>query len=259
MALVPLATSRAACLYAGGDLSTRPFGGMVLVRSLVGGTLGVLAKYHFADGASISHIAAAALTPTSFAVGFRAPPDPSAPPGRPSRELSLVWVGMRDNELIVGPRPLVLEPSRAGVRARSLALVSRNLLACSYESELEQRTKVVLVRVDPETHRMAPTGRPEVIARGHAAFVEGVSLPSGPASPRTFTLLQLSKGRGVAAVCGVSAAGRAVHCREATWADSELVAASGSRLPDGRLAVAFADAAGEPFYQLLPGAGGDDA
>jgi len=201
----------------------------------------------------VARITATALSPSSLVAAYRVLPEPSAAPGQASRELSAVWMGVRGGELVVSAHSLALEPGRVGAWARDVALVSQDLFAYSYQAGPERQTKLALVRVDPETHQMAVTSGPTVIGHGDATSVRGISLPSGPASPRTFTYFQRPSENAMAEVCNVSPDGRITDCRDVMWADTETRAASGVRLPDGRLAFAFANKAGAPFYQLLSG------
>jgi len=252
--LVPLASSRVACLYsehASDSAKTQPFGGMALVQVGVGGHLKTLGKYRFSNGELVTRITATPLSPSSFVVAYRVVPGAAAPPGEPSKELSALWVGMHGTELMVDPHPVTLEPDRVNMWARSVALVSQNLIAYSYESSTEKATKLVTLRVNPKTHRLTVADGPHLISKGGTSFVHAVSLPSGSASPKTFTYLQKPGETSTAQVCRISPQGSITSCQEVPWADAELKAVSGVRLPDGRLAFAFATMNGAPQYQIL--------
>mmetsp|Transcript_89714 Transcript_89714/g.192299 ORF Transcript_89714/g.192299 Transcript_89714/m.192299 type:complete len:609 (+) Transcript_89714:117-1943(+) len=258
--LVPLAAARVALIYAeagqqGPGRARGAAGGVALVRLGVKGALGILGRYGFAQGLAVSRLSAAALTPTSFVVAYSAENALHAE-DRVSRELSAVWMGVMDGELVVDPHSIALEPERKGMGARDVALISQNLIAYSYESITDRSTKMTIIRVDPTTHRMTITGGPQVIARGGSSFVRSISLPSGPMPTRTFTYFQRPGANGMAEVCRVSPEGRISNCHDVMWADSELAIASGIRLHDGRLAFVFASPAGKLFYQLL---GSEDA
>lgn len=253
--LVPLASSRVACLYSehapGASTKGEPFGGMALVQVGMGAHLKTLGKYRFAHGELVTRITATPLSPSSFVIAYRVVPGAASPPGEPSKELSALWVGMHGAELVVDPHPVTLEPERVNMWARSLALVSQNLIAYSYESGTEKATKLAILRVDPKTHRLHVTDGPRLLSKGGTSFVHGVSLPSGSASPKTFTYFQKPGGTSTAQVCRISPQGSIASCQEVPWADAELKAVSGVRLPDGRLAFAFASMSGAPQYQIL--------
>jgi len=253
--LVPLASSRVACLYSehasGASAKAKPFGGMALVQVGVGGKLKTLGKYRFAHGELVTRITATPLSPSSFVMAYRVVPGPAAPPGEPSKELSAIWVGMHGTELMVDPHPVAIEPDRVNMWARSVALVSQNLIAYSYQSGAERQTKLVTLRVDPKTHRLKIVDGPHILSKGGTSFLHGVSLPSGSASPKTFTYFQKPGETATAQVCRISPQGNITSCQEVPWADAELKAVSGVRLPDGRLAFAFANMHGAPQYQIL--------
>ena len=224
---------------------------MALVQVGVGGHLKTLGKYRFAHGELVTRITATPLSPSSFVVAYRVVPGVAAPPGQPSKELSALWVGMHGAELMVDPHPVSIEPERVNMWARSVALVSQNLIAYSYESSTEKATKLVTLRVDPRTHRLSVADGPHLLSKGSTSFVHSVSLPSGSASPKTFTYFQKPGETSTAQVCRISPHGSIAGCEEVPWADAELKAVSGVRLPDGRLAFAFASMNGAPQYQIL--------
>lgn len=256
VALVPLAGSRAACLYservpAQDGYAEHAFGGAALLHVQAAGALEIMGKYHFVDDLPVARIQATAMTATSFVVAYRVMPTEGASSGEPSRELAMKWAEMKDDELVVDGHPLYLEPERSGMWARGLALVSANLVAYSYESGSEKKTKMVVIKVDPSTHQMSVTGGPQQLTKGDTKYVQAIDLPSGAMSPRTFTYFQRPGEKAAAEVCRVSPAGRIADCKEVLWGDVEMRSVSGKRLPDGRLAFAFADKEGKPYYQLV--------
>lgn len=254
-ALVPLASSRVACLYSehafDASAKAKPFGGMALVQVGEGGHLKTLGKYHFAHGELVTRITATPLSPSSFVVAYRVVPGVAAPPNEPSKELSALWVGMHGTELMVDPHPVTLEPERVNMWARSVALVAQNLIAYSYQSGTEKATKLVTLHVNPKTHRLTVADGPHLLSKGSTSFVHAVSLPSGAASPKTFTYFQKPGGTATAQVCRISPQGSIASCQEVPWADAELKSVSGVRLPDGRMALAFASMSGAPQCQIL--------
>eukprot|EP00421_Protoceratium_reticulatum_P009778 CAMPEP_0168357808 /NCGR_PEP_ID=MMETSP0228-20121227/784_1 /TAXON_ID=133427 /ORGANISM="Protoceratium reticulatum, Strain CCCM 535 (=CCMP 1889)" /LENGTH=594 /DNA_ID=CAMNT_0008370351 /DNA_START=127 /DNA_END=1909 /DNA_ORIENTATION=- len=245
-ALVPLAASRVVCLFAESASA-----GAAVLRVRPDGALSVEAATGFAEGLRVAQLAAAPLSPTSLVVGYRALPDPLATSRQASRELSAVWMGLQDNELVIDPHPIAIEPGLVGMLARDVAVVAENMFAYSYESGRERLTKLVIVRVDPVTHKMSVVGGPRVIGRGETTYVQGISMASGPLTPTTFTYFQHPRDNGMAEVCHVSPRGEVARCSDVMWSDSELKVVSGSRLPDGRLAFASANMDGALFYQLL--------
>jgi hypothetical protein len=254
--LVQLAESRVACLYANRKTGKQAaYGGVAFLQSLKGGTVTVLGKYRFADQA-VSHISVVAMRPTSFVVGYRDPPIPGEAPDTNSRELSLVWVGMQDGELIRDPHPIIVDPKTKDIGARDLALVSENLIAYSYQSKSQRTTKVAIIHVDPNNHRMKVVSSPKVISDGSTAFVKGISLPFMSLSPRTLTYIQIPGKPSVAESCTISIKGEITGCQELAWANTAVDTVSGVRLGDGRLVFVYADAAeGAPYYQMMASPG----
>jgi len=254
--LVALATSRVACLYTGRTMDDSGhlrhiFGGAALLHVLENGQLSVLGRYRFADGQPVEHIAATALSPTSLVVAYRVVPDGTAALGEASAELSAVWMGMHNDKLAVDPHPIQLEAKRVDMKLRDVSLVSMNLFAYSYESVGEQTVKMVVVRVDPVTHRMSVTGAPQVLGRGKVDYVQAISLPNGAMSPTTFTYFQQPNQTSMAEVCRVSPAGRIADCKDVMWGEAVFQSVSGARLADGRLAMAMVGPQGKMFFQLL--------
>mmetsp|Transcript_30217 Transcript_30217/g.87069 ORF Transcript_30217/g.87069 Transcript_30217/m.87069 type:complete len:586 (+) Transcript_30217:90-1847(+) len=253
--LVALSASRAVCLFAENALMDgvvqRSWGTAALVEVKRDGVVQVHGKYHFSQGFELSHFSAVALSPTSMVAAFRAMPLPSRPAGGMSRELSAVWMGLDGDELLIDPHPIGLEPERRRMFARSLALVSENTFSYAYESELDQATKMAVLRVDPTTHRMTIISAPKVLAQGSVRFLASLSLPSNGESPMTFTMFQRPQESCMAETCRVSPMGRVADCKDIAWADHELIDVSTGRLSDGRSAFAFATTSGEMMYQLL--------
>jgi len=250
--LVPLSGSRVACLFGGemGDSQTQAPGRAVLVRALDG--ISLLGRYHFGAKAPISEVAATKLTEDSFVVAYRQLPPSDQELGATSKELSATWMKVSaDDLLVVSGHHLALEPERAGMLHRDLALVSQNLFAYSYYSGAEKKTKMSLIQLDPSSHRMSPLGEPTVLAVGYNSFVGAVSLPSGSQVPSTFTYLQPVGKSSAAKVCGVSAAQRVSGCKDLHWAEAELQAAQAVKLQDGRLLFALVQKGGTVQSRLL--------
>mmetsp|Transcript_143430 Transcript_143430/g.357385 ORF Transcript_143430/g.357385 Transcript_143430/m.357385 type:complete len:247 (-) Transcript_143430:51-791(-) len=228
------------------------FGSAAFVEVLSGGSLHVLGTYRFSRGPLLSRLSAVALSPTSLVVAFRALPTKKAKRGQPSRELSAQWIGVADDELMIDPHPIALEPEHGQMWARDVSLVAQDTFAYTYEAG-GQAMKMAIVRVDPQTHQMSILDGPRRFATGSTAYLHSVSLPGGPAAPSTFTILQRPEESATAEVCRVSPEGRVAHCRSVAWSDQPLRAVSAGRLSDGRFALAFADTSGNLLYQLLSG------
>lgn len=257
MVFVPMASSRVVCLYAEKTADAhgnvvRAWGSAALMEVLGGGLTRHLGTYHFSEGSPLSRLTAVALSPTSMVVGYRAlPPRSSGKPEENSRELSALWIGMEEDELVVDPHPIAIESEHGAMLERDMALVAQNTFAYSYESSLAKVLKLAIVKVDPSTHRMSVVGGPSVLAEGKAEFVHSVSLPLFPGTPSAMTVFQLPKENSKLELCRVSPEGRVADCHMKVWADQELRAVSGGRLPDGRLIFAMADSKGTLLYQIL--------
>lgn len=254
-ALVALSASRVVCLFSEHTMKdgvvTRAWGTAALVEVKPAGVVQVHGKYHFSQGFELTRFSAVALTPTSMIASFRALPLPTRPSGEPSRELCAVWMGLDGDELLVDPHPIGLEPQRRGMLARDVALVSENTFSYSYESGTDRATKMVVLQVDPATHRMTILSGPKVLAKGPVRFLASLSLPSDGESPMTFTMFQRPHESCMAEACRISPMGRIADCKDIAWADNELVDVSAGRLSDGRAAFAFATISGTLLYQLL--------
>jgi len=258
MVLVALASSHVVCLYAESSIDEAgsvqgAYGSAALAEVLPGGPLKVLGSYRFSEGPRLARLSAVALSSTSLVAAFRAIPPKKATAGQASRELSALWIGLADNELIIDPHPIALEPERGQMWARDLSLVAADTFAYTYEAGSEKATKMAIIKVDPQTHKMSILDGPRRIMQGETSYLHSVSLPNGGTVPATFTILQRPKESSVAEVCRVSPAGRIADCREVPWSDQAVRAVSAGRLLDGRLAVAFADMSGNLLYQLLSG------
>eukprot|EP00927_Polykrikos_kofoidii_P049934 TRINITY_DN43906_c0_g1_i1.p1 TRINITY_DN43906_c0_g1~~TRINITY_DN43906_c0_g1_i1.p1 ORF type:complete len:694 (-),score=82.97 TRINITY_DN43906_c0_g1_i1:76-1887(-) len=256
MVALPFAGSRVVVLYSGhippsATSTAQSFGGAFFVQISQGGSMSILGKYRFARNRRVSRLAATLLTPTSMVVAYRALPAGTVVPGGKSQELSAIWMGMRDEELVLGQKALELEPGRREMWNRDLALVSENLVAYSYQSGTEKRTKVAMIRVDPMSNRLFLASGPDTLHKGDAEFVQAVSLAAGQAEPRTLTFFQRPGHTSKAAVCSVLATGQLSSCSEAAWVDNRFSCASASRLKDGRLFVAYADEKKSPWWQAL--------
>jgi len=250
-ALVPLATSRVVCLYSHPQLGKeQAFGGAIFLQVVKGGSISVIGKYRFADHL-VTQVAAVALRPNSFVVAYRDPPRPDEPTSAYSRELSAVWMSMQDNELVVDPHPIVIDPKVKDMGVRDVSLVSENLFAYSYQSKSEMKTKMAIVRVDPDTHRMTVTDTPKDLTSGETGFVKSISTPFQSLAPHTFTYLQHPRKNSVAETCRISPKGKISDCQELPWSNSKVSSVSGTRLGDGRLVFIFSDDKKDPYYQML--------
>jgi len=250
-ALVTLATYRVVCLYAHPAVGKEgAYGGAIFLQVIKGGSLAIMGKYRFADH-FVSNIAAVALRPTSFVVAYRDPPHPDEVGAKYSRELSAVWMSMQDDELVVDPHPIVIDPKEKDMGVRDVSLVSENLFAYSYQSKSLQKTKMVIVRVDPDTHKMEVEGSPKELATGDTPFVKSISTPFQSLAPHTLTYLQHPRKNSVAETCRISPTGKITDCQELPWSNTEVSTVTGTRLGDGRLVFVFADKKKEPYYQML--------
>lgn len=246
-ALVSLASSRVVCLYSHPVVGKEEaYGGAIFLQVVKGGGISVIGKYRFADHL-VTHVAAVALRPTSFVVAYR-DPNTEVPY---SRELSAVWMSMQDSELVVDPHPIVIEPELRDMGFRDVSLVSENLFSYSYQSKSDQKIKMAIVRVDPDTHRMEVTDKPRELTGGDTPFVKSVSLPFQSLAPHTLTYLQHPRKNSVAETCRISARGKIASCQEIPWSNTGVSTVTGRRLGDGRLVFVFADKSKGPYYQML--------
>jgi len=255
--LVPLSSSRVACLYPGRTTDEQGhlkhiYGGAALLHALEGGKISILGRYKFANGHMVESIAATALSPNSLVAAYRVVPASTAHKmGDVSAELSAVWMGMEDDELIIDAKPMQLESDKVDMTIRDVSLVSQNMFSYTYQSKAEQIVKMAVVRVDPATHRMSITGGPQVLGRGDMDFLHSISLPNGAASPTTFSYFQQPNHTGMAEVCRVSPEGRVADCRDVMWGDQTFQAASGTRMADGRLGMVTVGPFGKMWFQIL--------
>jgi len=251
--LVSLASSRVVCLFAHPQLGKeQAYGGAIFLQVVKGGSISVIGKYRFAEHL-VTDVAAVALRPNSFVVAFRDPPRADEPSTAFSRELSVVWMSMQDNELVVDPHPIVIEPETKEMGPRSVSLISENLFSYSYQSKSQQKTKMAIVRVDPDTHRMTVTDTPKEVASGDTKFVKSISLPFQSLAPHSLTYIQHPRGNGVAETCRISPRGKISDCQELPWANTRMSSVSAARLGDGRLVFVFGDDKKDPlpYYQML--------
>jgi hypothetical protein len=249
--LVQLAMSRVVCLYSHPKAKHMAYGGVVFMQVGTGGTLNILGKYRFADG-PVSHVAAVAMRPTSFVVAYREPPIAGESQTAYSRELSLVWLEMQDSEIVKDPHPIVIDYNQKDMGVRDISLVSENLIAYSYQSNAERKTKVAIVRVDPNNHRMKVTSNPRVIADGGTTFVKSVSTPFVSMAPHTLTYTQKPQKKSIAETCSISMEGHVTKCQTIHWANMPANSVSAGRLLDGRLVFVFSDSSkSAPYYQML--------
>jgi len=250
-ALVPLASSRVVCLYSHPKSPTEEaYGGAIFLQVVQGGSISVIGKYRFADHL-VTHVAAVALRPNSFVVAYRDPPMPDEPADSYSRELSAVWMSMQDSELIVDPHPIVIESETKDMGLRDVSLVSENLFSYSYQSNSDRKTKMAIVKVDPDTHRMKVTDTPKELTTGDTPFVKSVSLPFQSLAPHTLTYLQHPNKSSVAETCRISPRGKISDCQEIPWSNTGVDSVTSTRLGDGRLVFIFGDTKKDPYYQML--------
>lgn len=259
VALVPLATSRVVCLYAGraplgpDSPSEEAFGAAMLVQVLQQGTISILGKYHFANDLRVARLSATALSPTSLVVAYRGlpPTDEEVQPGATSKELSLAWIGMRDEELIVEQSNLKLEPEKTEMWSRDVAVISAQLFSYAYYSSTERKTKLAVIHMDPETHHFTLTNTPTIVGVGVANWVQAPAIVSGMGTPRALVTFQEPHRRVSAEVCKIGSDGKVMACSKAGWADAEVKISSSTRLKDGRIFLAYADTAGDGYYQAF--------
>jgi len=184
-------------------------------------------------------------------LAYRDPPLPDESSTAYSRELSAVWMSMQDQELVVDPHPIVIEPETKDMGLRDVSLISENLFAYSYQSNSQRKTKMAIVRVDPDTHRMKVTDTPREVSTGDTTFVKSISTPFQSLAPHSFTYLQRPRANSVAETCRISPTGKISDCQELPWSNSKVNSASGARLGDGRLVFVFSDDKKDPYYQML--------
>eukprot|EP00933_Yihiella_yeosuensis_P076234 TRINITY_DN85918_c0_g1_i1.p1 TRINITY_DN85918_c0_g1~~TRINITY_DN85918_c0_g1_i1.p1 ORF type:complete len:606 (-),score=141.75 TRINITY_DN85918_c0_g1_i1:65-1882(-) len=255
MAFVPLTNSRVVALYADHVIDKegvkQSSGSAAVVKVLADGALSMLGKYKFAPNLKVQYLSATSLSPLSFVVAYRGLPVGDAEM-RMSKELSIVWMEMsKDDLLVIDPHPLILEPDRADILERDVALISKDLIGYSYYSMGQKQTKLQLVGIE-QGHVLRAIGQPQVVGHGSTTYVKSISLASGTMMPGSFTYFQPALQNSMAEICGVVAGGQGLaNCKDLLWADRELQDVSGTRLPDGRLAFAYSDMSGGLGYRLL--------
>lgn len=272
MAVIPLSGSRVAVLFvehaaaaAGGeDMTAAPTYATALVAEVHadGSVPEIFGKHRFVSG-PVARLSVAALSPSTFAVGFRLGDGVGA---GPHGEASCIALQVRGNELVFAAQPVTLEPDRTQIWARSLVPLTETTFAYVYHSGNEQLTKQAVLQVDRETHKVSVIQQPVVVGHGFTPYIGSVTTSTIHAEqqtadqsallekegPRVFVYFSDSDtAKARARLCKVDMQGVPAGCRELMWSTHELVSVAGAPIGDGRALVAYTDARGTPFYQLI--------
>eukprot|EP00928_Gymnodinium_smaydae_P016293 TRINITY_DN16089_c0_g2_i1.p1 TRINITY_DN16089_c0_g2~~TRINITY_DN16089_c0_g2_i1.p1 ORF type:complete len:648 (+),score=131.85 TRINITY_DN16089_c0_g2_i1:60-1946(+) len=289
MALVPLAGSRVAVIYAE---HAGAAGGVPAQAGAPGASYGsallahvapstdapeILGKHRFVSGA-VARLSAAQLSRSTFVVAYRHASATDAHGNgaqatlasrgaeRRSNEASVVLAQVVGGKLFFDLHSVSLEPNQGQIWARSVAPVQENVFAYTYHSGTERLTKQAILRVDPVAHRLAIVQQPQVLAQGFSPFAGslGSALPPSLANGADAALVRNSgvrlftyyakaedPARLQARMCKATAEGLPAMCEEMPWIDFEASSVAGAPLGDGRVIFVFSDAAGQPHYQLV--------
>lgn len=251
--LLPLASSKVGCFYADSvtplkaGMPIMHFGSALIAGVSADGAINVGGRYRFHEG-PVSQLAATLLTPSTFVIAYRGSSLGVQSAGS-DEETSVVWAQVKDGEFVVDPHPLLLDQNAGNVQARDVALVSDNMFAYSYQSVSEKETKMAVVYVDPVSHKMTVTAKPNKISKGKSPFVRQLSYPYGSKSPHSLTYLQAEGEESSAVICRVTFTGAAEGCHHLNWSGTKVVAASAGSLWDGRVLFVYANENGALFYQ----------
>jgi len=230
------------------SVSATSFGSSTLGMIKADADVSLIGTFRFAEEA-VTRIESILINEKSFIVAFRGAKliDEMDSTKFIHQEASCVLGSIHGEDLVFDPHPLHLEPMKQQFWARSLSLVEPNVFSYAYHSGLDQKTKLVTVKVDPSTHKMTPVST-MILREGDTPYLRMVSMPYTGA-PHTVTFYQPEGATLLVNICSVSAEAVLSQCE-----DTEIAPAVDSfgaaSLPSGRMLLLFAPG-GVPYYQIV--------
>eukprot|EP00746_Dinoflagellata_sp_MGD_P010942 gnl/MRDRNA2_/MRDRNA2_122787_c0_seq1.p1 gnl/MRDRNA2_/MRDRNA2_122787_c0~~gnl/MRDRNA2_/MRDRNA2_122787_c0_seq1.p1 ORF type:complete len:614 (-),score=99.20 gnl/MRDRNA2_/MRDRNA2_122787_c0_seq1:25-1644(-) len=255
-ALVPLPGNRVAAIFPDSTPATmtrprEPFGNSLLAVVGPKGSLSVVGKFRWTD-APVVRVEVTQLTPASFVVAARAGKavDELDTSKITRQEAMVVYGELDDTDLVFDPNALNIEPAATQVWGRGVGLVAPNMFGYAYQLGKTQKTKLAIIHVDPETHRMKIADGPMELGEGFSPYVSMLSVPYSPADPHTLVYYQ-PKDKAMLNVCDVTSVGKLQHCEDFSWAAQPLGSVAGVTVQGGKSLFLFTTKEGVPYYQVV--------
>jgi len=208
----------------------------------------LVGTFRFAEEA-VARIESILLNEKSFVVAFRGAKliDEMDSTKFIYQEASCVLGSIHGNDLVFDPHPLHLEPLKQQFWARSLSLVEPNVFSYAYHSGMDQKTKLVTVKVDPSTHKMTPVST-MILREGDTPYLKMVSM-AYTGAPYTVTFYQPEGETLLVNICSVNAEAALSQCEDTEIAPS-VDSFDAASLPSGRMLLMFARGS-VPYYQVV--------
>jgi len=255
MAVVNLPRSRIAVFYSDHIPATarteeESFGNSVLADVDGNGGVSILGKFRWSDDAVV-RIEATLLGPNQFILGCRASKwvNDMDTSDIMRQEAMAVYGEMDGADLLFDPGHLNIEPEKEQVWARAVGLVGKNEFAYAYQMGEKRRTKMAVVKVDPETHKMTIADGPVVLHKGFSPYVQMINLAYAPTDPHTLVYYQ-PEGKDLINICRFKK-GKIERCEDFPWISQEVSSVSAINLGGGRVLFMFANKQGVGYYQVM--------
>jgi len=256
MALLALPKNRVAAIFP--DIvpatESRPkeaFGNSVLVTVGQKGALEDPKKFRWSD-TPVVRVEVTQLTPASFVLAARAGKalDEEDTTKVTRQEAMVIFGELVDIDLVFNSNALNVEPAATQVWSRGVGLVAPNTFGYAYQLGKTQKTKLAIIHVDPESHRMKITDGPIELGEGFSPYVSMLSIPYSPVDPHTLVYYQ-PKDKAMLNVCSVTSVGKLQHCEDFPWAAQPLGSVAGVTVLGGKSLFLFTTKAGVPYYQIV--------
>jgi len=255
MAVVNLPRSRMAVFYSDHIPATarseeEAFGNSILADIDGSGGVSILGKFRWTDDAVV-RIEATLLSPMQFIIACRASKAVNEMDTSDvmRQEAMAVYGEMDGADLLFDPGHLNVEPEKEQVWARAVGLVGKNEFAYAYQMGEKRRTKMAVVKVDPDTHKMTVADGPVVLHKGFSPYVHMINLAYAPTDPHTLVYYQ-PKNKDLINICRFKDA-KITRCEDFPWVAQELSSVSGINLGGGRILFMFANQQGIGYYQVM--------
>jgi len=255
IAVVNLPRSRLAAFYSDHIPATatkeeEAFGNSVMADVDGMGGVRIIGKFRFTDDAVV-RLEATLLSPTQFIVACRASKSVNEMDTSDimRQEAMAVYGEMDDDDLLFDPQHLNIEPEKEQVWARSVGLVGKNEFAYAYQMGEKRRTKIAVVKVDPESHKMTVVDGPVVLHKGFSPYVKLINLAYAPTDPHTLVYYQ-PKNKDLINICRFKD-GKITRCEDFPWVAQELSSVSAINLGGGRVLFMFANLQGIGYWQVM--------
>jgi hypothetical protein len=255
MAVVNLPRSRIAVFYSDHIPATarteeEAFGNSVMADIDGNGGVSILGKFRWTDDA-VLRLEATLLSPTQFVVACRASKSVNEMDTSDimRQEAMAVYGEMDGADLLFDANHLNIEPEKEQVWARAVGLVGKNEFAYAYQMGEKRRTKLAVVKVDPDTHKMTVADGPVVLHKGFSPYVKMLNLAYAPGDPHTLVYYQ-PKNKDLINICRFKD-GKITRCEDFPWVAQELSDVTAINLGGGRLLFMFANQQGIAYYQVM--------